>query len=142
VTNCATEAAEAAAPTRSHGATTLKDLGISKTQSSRWQALANVPERDFEAALDGNKKPTSRGIVARPKRSTFEPGLLAARDQDELAASWSANAVTGWFQNSPAETGHRNCCWTPDELPDCSRNHFRMLPICYLIKNKASADYG
>ena len=31
----------------------LKDLGVSETQSHRWQAIASVPEDDFE-----NKVPT------------------------------------------------------------------------------------
>jgi len=32
-------------------AETLRDLGISKKQSAKWQQLADVPEEDFEAAL-------------------------------------------------------------------------------------------
>jgi hypothetical protein len=55
---------------RSHAATepqkTLSDLGISKTQSSRWQALDRVPEHEFENALrDPGTKPTTTGILAR-----------------------------------------------------------------------------
>lgn len=45
---------------------TLSDLGISKTQSSRWQALANVPEEQFEEALrDPEVKPSTTGMLRR-----------------------------------------------------------------------------
>ena len=52
----------AAAPTRSSRATTLKELGVTKDQSSRWQALAGVSEEDFETALAGEEKPSTNGI--------------------------------------------------------------------------------
>lgn len=51
----------------SHAATpqTLADRGISKTQSSRWQQLADVPEEQFEAALaEPDAMPTTTGILA------------------------------------------------------------------------------
>ncbi len=46
---------------------TLKDLGITKDQSSQWQQLADVPQEDFEAALAEPGKPTSEGIVNAKK---------------------------------------------------------------------------
>lgn len=48
----------------------LSDLSITKTQSSRWQALAAVPEKDFESALKGGK-PSTSGIL--PKKNGVKP---------------------------------------------------------------------
>jgi hypothetical protein len=43
----------------------LSELGISRDQSSQWQQLADVPEDEFEAALRGDDKPTTAGILTR-----------------------------------------------------------------------------
>jgi hypothetical protein len=43
---------------------TLTDLGISETQSSRWQQLADVPKEEFESALrDSIRKPSTTRII-------------------------------------------------------------------------------
>ena len=53
---------------RSHDETgdppTLADHGISKSQSSRWQKLADVPEPEFEAAL-AEPDPSTSGIIKK-----------------------------------------------------------------------------
>jgi hypothetical protein len=47
---------------------TLKDLGITKDQSSQWQQLADVPQKDFEAALaEPTGTATTEGIVNAQK---------------------------------------------------------------------------
>jgi len=56
---------------RSQPVTALSDLGISKNQSSRWQKLASIPDRDFEASFETTTKPSTAGIIAThtPKAS-------------------------------------------------------------------------
>jgi N6-adenosine-specific RNA methylase IME4 len=60
-------AAEPEWKTRSHDVTTLSDLGISKMQSSRFQAVASLPEEIFEAHIietkAKNMELTSAGML-------------------------------------------------------------------------------
>ena len=49
-------------------ARTLSEHGISKDQSSRWQQLGDVPEEDFETALNGSAMPTTIGIIKKPRQ--------------------------------------------------------------------------
>jgi hypothetical protein len=67
---------------RSHddtAAKTLEELGISKTQSSKWQQLADVPKDQFEAALASPEKSTTSGILTasqEPKRAPMDDRAL------------------------------------------------------------------
>jgi hypothetical protein len=62
---------------RSDAPTTLSGLGISKQQSANWQRLAAVPEDEFEAALaDPDEKPTTNGIIGKPKPTPVEDDAL------------------------------------------------------------------
>ena len=49
---------------------TLDDLGISKTQSSRWQKMADIPDDEFEDVLAAADHPTTTGLITEPSGPT------------------------------------------------------------------------
>jgi len=60
----------------SNGATTLRDLGLTCDQSSKWQQLADIPEKEFETELaKPGPKPTTEGMVAGRKPRAAEPQI-------------------------------------------------------------------
>lgn len=46
---------------------TLAEMGITKDQSSKWQQLANVPEAEFEKALEASPTPSAHSILKSRK---------------------------------------------------------------------------
>lgn len=54
----------------------LKDFGITNSQSSAWQHLAEVDEKEFELALKATNRPTRTGIL----RAAIRRGEITARN--------------------------------------------------------------
>src|SRR5215472_5983010 len=57
------------------GTASLEELGISKNQSSQWQKLGKMPQREFDLAIgESVKPPTTKGILraAEPSKSPRE----------------------------------------------------------------------
>lgn len=71
---------------------TLADQGITKSQSSKWQAIAAVPEKKFEAtiaeAIKAKKPPTSAALVRlapRPDKKRSEMSRAKPFDAEASA---------------------------------------------------------
>jgi hypothetical protein len=92
---------------RTAGAPILKDLGITKTQSSREQQLADTPDRRFE----NHESTKSGGIMWKAgqiiyRKSTGRQGSV--RPAGGLHAM--SNRFSRWIQNT-TETGRRERAW-------------------------------
>jgi hypothetical protein len=67
-------------------ATALAEQGMSRQAAHRFQSLASIPERDFEAALRGPEKPTTAGFLkhAEARKAAQAPATPRVSD----AALW------------------------------------------------------
>jgi hypothetical protein len=89
---------------RSHAASapkTLAELGISHTQSSRWQKLADVPEGEFEATFAKPEKPSTSAIItanAPKKENAVEEEAI---DCNLLHQLWNAARGIGDIDSTP-----------------------------------------
>ena len=92
--------------TRLHDGTasTLSDMGISKQQSSRWQKLAEVNEKEFESALaDPEEKPSTSGMIRKAN------GKQNKMDEDAL---W----LWGRMRDFESRIFDRNIAFLIDEM--------------------------
>jgi hypothetical protein len=58
---------------------TLDDLGISRDQSSQWQKLGGMPQRDFDLAIGTEEMPTTKGILRNTNAGTIAKAPPASR---------------------------------------------------------------
>jgi site-specific DNA-methyltransferase (adenine-specific) len=83
---------------RSHDVTGLADLGIGKMESSRVQAIAAVPKREFEEVItkakEANRELTSREMVVRGQRHQRRHRKTA--ELRERAAATPAPSTPTW----------------------------------------------
>jgi hypothetical protein len=94
---------------QSDGPTALRDIGISKQQSSDWQKLAAVPQKRFEAALaDKSKMPSTAAIIRentprRPPHQQKPPATVGDVAKAETSPITAAPAVVPPANVTPAE---------------------------------------
>ncbi|MDP1873679.1 hypothetical protein [Phenylobacterium sp.] len=66
-------------------ASALYEHGISRQTAHKFQALANIPEADFERALKAPEKPSTKGVIAR---ATVREPTPAPRVPDDALWLW------------------------------------------------------
>src|SRR5208282_2773290 len=77
----------------------IEDLGVTRDQSSKWQKLAAIPERHFEAmmsaAKDAGVEITTRARQGRRRR----PKIKVVTDDNEIARPRRARQRRAWRNN-------------------------------------------
>ena len=82
-------------------AVTLRDLGITKNQSSAWQAIAAVPEDDFEGeiaeSIEMHRIPSAAKFVrmGRSARTPQQPDIGRTEPEADSCPDWDDEARTG-----------------------------------------------
>jgi hypothetical protein len=67
-------------------------------QSSRWQALADIPEDEFERGLRGPDKPTTSGMLEAAKPKPVTPVTTAALRLWGTLRDWERES---WLAQDP-----------------------------------------
>lgn len=92
---------------------TLADLGISKNQSSQWQKLGAMPQRDFDLAIGASVMPTTKGVLRE-----FEPEKKGVPVHQDILWLWGRLRDferNGLLAQDPTEV---MCLKATDEMRD------------------------
>lgn len=105
-------ASDGATPPSEYTAT-LDSMGMSRQQAHRFQSLANVDEREFEAALADPGKPSANGIIARTKLKSNPPQAKVADEALWLWGRLRDFERMGFLENDPE--------WALESMTDAMR---------------------
>ncbi len=103
----------------------LDPYGISQTQSSRWQKLAEVPEAEFEATFARSEKPSTTGI----NRGSSEK----KRDVVDANALWFWGRLLDFERDGLLGADPEEICATiflRQRLPQAHRRQYHRHPNC------------
>ena len=66
----------------------LADLGVTKTQSSRWQKLGSLDDSDFQARTDTPKKHAISSVEVTTARTNVKSGTARGELLEEDDGTW------------------------------------------------------
>ena len=116
-------------PQWSHGATIdrLNDIGISKSQSSRWQSISSIPEKLFEDRLEEIKKRKEQELTSKDFLSLA--GYLNREQQREKRREAAYHEAKNSEFDDRIQIRHGDFKKVLDDIPDNSVNLILTDPI-------------
>jgi N6-adenosine-specific RNA methylase IME4 len=107
---------------------TLEDLGISKDQSSRWQRVAALPEREFEERVAQTQRLATQSVTMTPFERAQEKKTKRAAREEELGAKIIA-LPTKKFGFVWADPEWDFEVWSQLGMDRAAANHYRTSPM-------------
>ena len=113
-----------ATPTTMGAVATLSDLDINYNQSSRWQKIADIPEPEFEKAIEGGGRVTTTAVLRlandiankKLKSATPVPVFDGSYDVVVIDPPWPMQKIER--EVAPHQTGFDYPTMAEDELAD------------------------
>jgi site-specific DNA-methyltransferase (adenine-specific) len=93
---------------------TLTDLGITRDESSRYQKLADLPEKHFETAIAVAKSTAGQVTTAAMLRTAKQQTRIERKEEKQQATEQARAQIEQW----PSDAFSIRCCQMQDLLSD------------------------
>lgn len=125
----------------SHRATQLSDLGINKTQSSRWQSLASIPEERFEAFIEEHIEKgelTEKAAVSLAKKLKKEVVVSVEKTGHVKSLAECGEKFRCIYADPPWKYGNQATrASTDNHYPTMTIEEIIELPVKELVEDRA-----
>lgn len=122
-------------PNWSHAATNLKDIGITKSDSSRWQSMATLPDDDFESYVETcqqmERELTSSALLKMAKKRSVVESVANRVDDEPIADGVTDSLESLIADGHKYRTIYADPPWQYDNQATraSTDNHYTTMPV-------------